>query len=365
MKTITCALLAVALSMPMVAGADDGDLASIALRYNPDSMPLTDVVGDRALHAYLDVTNHVGAAVVLISIRAPEGAQFAQVQEPALGWATKATRSTVEFVGVLDAAQRVELPLRIVDSASARSGEFTIFVHTTEADLTMSVSEPLTALEQDAGAYVCQLVFMSAVGDALSFAPVSTLSGKVASSGTLLVAVYDPEYGAYVDTDRVDADVTVRSLAGGLLAVPADALVDAPFVDTPAGPVLSLPGSAAQVRAAQLWGAADAGRAWFERHPGAFVMQASASIDGNEVCASQPYSFAASLTPEAPGVALPTPLVLVPPELDSDADGFANVAELRANSQPLVHASTPYTDDDLDDIENGRDAFTVPSALVG
>lgn len=369
-RTILAAALLVSAS-GLAGAATEEPIADVSLRFNPATVSLPDVAGESAIHAVLEVTNRVELAVVLISVRAAEGSSFALIQEPAPGWATKATRTTVEFTGVLASEQTVELPVRIVDSAAARSGQFEIFVHTIEADLSFSLFTPLTPLEADAGNYACQLVFMGYVDDAMSFVPISTV-GSVASSGYLLAAVYDPAYRTYIDPARVTGSVKVTALGfeRGELPLALDILVNAPFVNTAIGPTLTLPGTAAQVRAVELWGATGANRAWFGQHPGAFAIEATVAMDGENVCEARAYDFAASTSPDVAAAApdlgalsVGTPLALVPPELDSDLDGYANVAELRANSNPLWHGSTPYTDDDDDGVENGRDLLTVPVPL--
>lgn len=86
-------------------------------------------------------------------------------------------------------------------------------------------------------------------------------------------------------------------------------------------------------------------------------------MDGDEVCTGEVYNFGASISPDVEAL-FPSPLTLVPPELDSDADGYPNAAELRANSNPLWTTSTPYTDDDNDGLDNGRDPLTIPTVAL-
>lgn len=375
MKSIIRAIFVATLMLaaPSLAGAStEPPIAEVSLRFNPATVALPDLAGDAAIHAVLEVKNNQELAVVLVSVRAAEGSSFALIQEPAPGWAMKSTRTTIEFTGILNAGQKAELPVRIVDTDEARNGQFGVYVHTVEADLTLAVFTPLTPLENDAGDYACQLVFMSFVDDAMSFVPVSSV-GSVRSSAYLLAAVYDPEYKTYVDPLAVSGEVLVKSLglSGETLTLGLDTLVNAPFVNTAVGPMLTLPGTAASVRAVQLWDETGARRDWFAANPGGFLLQADVAMAGEDVCTGAWYNFAASTSPDVAAAApdlgdapVATPLALVPPELDSDIDGFANAAELRANSNPLWAASTPYTDDDGDGIENGRDAVTVPLPLA-
>lgn len=390
MKLSTRAAIAAALVVATgLAGAENTvPIADVSLRFNPAVVSLPDIADETAIHALLDVTNQQDLSIVLVSVRATEGSDFAVIQEPAPGWTTKSTRTTIEFAGALAGGDSASLPLRIVDTPSARSGQFEISIHTVEADGTLSVTRPLAPLEQDVGDYTCQLVFMAFVDDTTSFLPVSSVGDTIASSAYLLAAVYDPEYRSYVGADLVGGKVNVTSkgFVSAITEMPLDLSVDAPFINTAAGPTLTLPGTYAKVRATQLWAEEGARRDWFASHPGVFLVTAHVTVGGQEACAVT-YNYATSISPDAAAAAreaclgagtslLPheaaaaardvaclgagTPLVLVPPELDWDNDGFSNVGELRGNSNPLWAVSTPYTDDDIDGTENGRDLFTVP-----
>lgn len=364
-STIVVALAVAAAGFAVAQNTEP--IATVSLRFNPATLSLSDIADETAIHALLDVTNQQGLAIVLVSVRAPDGSEFALIQEPVPGWAMKATRTTIEFAGALPGGASASLPIRIVDSEAARTGQFEISIHTVEADGSLSVTRPLAPLRQDAGEYACQLVFVATVEGATSFFPVSTVGDRVPSSAHLLAAVYDPEYRSYVDPGLVEGSVRATSVGvvQASTLMPLDLSADAPFVNTAAGPMLTLPHAAAKVRATQLWGEDGPRREWFASHPGVVSLTADVSVGGEDVCLGSAYNYATSLSADASAassatIGAGTPLLLVPPELDSDRDGFSNIAELRANSNPVWAASTPYTDDDGDSVENGRDPLTVP-----
>jgi hypothetical protein len=336
---------------------------------NTASVPTPAAPGESVIPLALHVKNvDDNHPIVLVTIWAPVGLSFATLQTAPAGWLVGSPgqnpdngKQYLEFTGILQPSAEVNLPFRMQDSPALDAvDQFLIDVNTMPpGGEIVQQAAPVCASEVDA---VLHIVAVSTVEGQRSFLPFGSLSELKATSAQVLVGVYDTALGVYVDPARVTGFLTVHPLLDGpsldtdlILALGNGGLL--PVSDTPAGPLVTGNGGV-PAKAATLWDASS-GRGYFATHGVAYTFSAAVRVDNGPVI-SGVYALSGVLNPDTAGARVGTIYTLVPPELDSDGDGFANLAELKANSSPALALSTPYTDDDLDGIPNNRDAVTVP-----
>lgn len=361
-------LVALASAAWPMAMADAAPLdANATIETAENGVPLWDAAeGSHVRHVLVTVEDDTVAPIVLVTVASLGGLELATAQPaPPAPWVASWSRDTIQFLGTTAPTGAASFVVRVL-SDDASGEEFQVDLQSAVPALGRTLTLP--ALPAPAsGAHVCQVVVETLVEEQASYAPFGTLSDVVATQARAYVAVFDARYGEYLDPSMVVGEVRAMALDGedavpvvgadmrsfpfGVGALPVRASAAAPVLDPSSSTKMP-------VAMAALWDETGAERTWFAQRPGSFRIAADATVEGSG-CTSQPYVLSHAVTPLAPPVGLfvPTPLVLVPPEADSDADGYVNLNELRGNSNPLLVASTPYTDDDEDEVINVRDAL--------
>lgn len=336
-----CMLVAMAIlvmsSASLADSANSGEISvQLSVAQNGVQTPDPEGAVDRAL---LTVTNDGAAPVVGIRVDFPPTMSAASYQDaPPAGWVMDVQghakgRDYIVYTGILGLGQSVGFHLRTIGLDIPAEPKFTVSFRALPG-VAVSHPEPLDvkpSLATDVSPVCIQIPLSTAFTTDL-YVPVGAVTEE--TSASVLTVKYDLKHRTFLDTTVAAGDLVVTSPLTAEEKTFSN--VDTHFlglVDTPTGPVLTpaVEGQATiEVSKTTLWSGEGPDAKWFVSKPGRYLI--TSTVD----CA-------------------PMAFMVVPPGDDSDLDGFVNINELRSNANPLVADSTPYSDDDGDNIPNGRD----------
>lgn len=344
-RTSLCMLVAVAvLVMPGTSVAETAttDDVKVTMSIAENAVQTVDPNGDKVDRVLLDVTNGGAATIVFVRVDFPIDAAAAAYQDaPPAGWVMDVKghaggRDYVAYTGVLGPAESTSFHLRTVglDSEPFHVSFDTLSAVTDPPPDGVDVTPTFPEHPTDP---LCLQIPLSTAGQANLYLPVGAVAEN--TSYSVLTVLYDTEHRTYLSTAAASGLLKVHApLAGDTRGVSNADTHALGLVDGPTGPILTpaLEGETTfDVAKATLWAGNGPDAEWFVSNPGRYLVTSE-----DNGCA--PFAFA-----------------VVPPQLDSDLDGFTNINELRSNANPVSSVSTPYSDDDIDGIPNGRDLVTT------